>query len=847
MAGLTVAETASNVVIFTGSWTTFLGSLSAWGSDQNPDTKKAVVASATALISATTALANTPGFTALSQVTGVVTIVSTMNDDIAVYNAATTVNDQNRAIAQLVNDTAGLGGGVATAVGSIATLAGKSALAEIMESVATRATELGAIAVAVQVGTDIGQWFNSTYLPGLNKFLGLDTTKQDEDMLLNMSGPNGGAEIIMAGQVGDVLVGSPFQYSETGALPGEVQVAETSSDSTYISGQDVLLDSDNSDISLNGVVNGQVNGSGNNYFISTSAGNTAMLSGGNNTLSISGSAGGSAIILTSTGGTADSLNLDGASDATIILGDSGVSVDISGTDSNVNVSMADGGVLIGVAGNNITLNGDNLVFDANEGGYTLTGDDNKINLAAGVSVTVDAGSGDVVTNTKSGENFSLSTASLGPYEYDDPIISNGTTGFLVGSSNLLDQDTFTANSDGTTTIQLSADGGYETETMNVNSSGQATTSYLYLGGVLNTYATYTYGGGILVGENVYYADGRFLETEQLNPGGTLLSATQYDEAGNVTAEFWGTPNSETQVDISEGVVEDSTVFTDDGATTNSVSYDGSGQEYGANSINLQTGSDIAWLASAGDAYAREESIAGIVAPSGAEAYTQDTLFDSSTGEVTQSTIYGEFDASGVATTKEILTSDGGLYFSEDDTYNYQTGQLIDSVTYDSMSGQIIAYTGSVPSGSAVATSGYVDQTTSVFSGEPEGGAVSVASADLTQSDFVKSTVIAEGEGFDLGGEPEEAKAFQNFRHASTSVVLAPVGDDLASDSQFSKLNDLLLLGHQRANDNSYANGITDRADLLLQMMAVNTSSSSSATHFIDHESEYSVLHFSVHH
>lgn len=726
MSGIIAVESAADVGSAALAWSGFLQQLAAFQQGK-ASTDDLVLAGAAFVASAQQVLHSSTLGTALGQSVGFVTSLAALQSDIQAYNTASDADDtagMNEAVAGLVSDAAGVGGGLAGAIGTYGALIGEKGLVEIAANLNAASVAVAAVATAVGTAYSAANWL-ANYLNDLSNALLNGAVQQSIEMWqLDISGDSGNVELMMAGQSGDSftqtpLGGSGFQYTESGTQPGSVQLAENgASDVEYASGTDIVTDITGFQVVLNTANNIEIDGSRN--LITVQGGSsTATIGGEENSVQVQSSASGSTLTFEGDGTATNTLDLQDATSTSVHLGDAaatGLNITSEGNSSVSVDAVATGASISATTSGILALTATGMTLNLEAGQFQLAGSGDTVNLSAGVSVTVNAGSNDVITSTKTGKSFSLSTGPFGIFKLDAPIISTGTGEILESSGNYAsDPVTFTGNADGSMTIETSTYGGYVTTKMDVNPDGQPVDSYLYENGALNSYSIYADTNGTLSGRNDYDAAGDLLESSVLNPDGSMASAISYDSAGVVTGEAWATATGETQVNLSGGIVVGTMVIAYDGPLTGVTDYDAFGNEEVEESINTQSNAAVIWSFNGGAANASEEETEGVVSP-GVEALTQDTLFNSDTGQVTQSIIYSGFNTSGIASTKEVLTSNGGQYFADADTYNAQTGQLIGSATYDSGTGEITGYTGSVTPSAAVATGGYLDQGASIRMG-----------------------------------------------------------------------------------------------------------------------------------
>ncbi|WP_156126629.1 S-layer family protein [Burkholderia sp. 9120] len=450
MSGLIVSETTLNVTSLVNSWINYLNACTQLKND--PDSvsaQQAVIGSAANLASAVKALSGNPILSAaLSTVGGLTNITN----DVAAYQNAVAQNQsasvQNAALASVANDAAGIGGGAATAIAAAAQGLGDGALAEEMAVIASRANAFGILIGVVPVLDNAGSWFNNTFLPGFNKWIGNVPASQDGDMLTPMNGPDGNPAIIMAGTPGDTIAttslgGGAFQYSEVtnqGAVTSSVTLAQNgATDVEYISGQGVNSDVRGFQVNLAASSSATVNGgsdqvflgansslttSGSGFSVNTSSNNT--ITGIGDQINIAGNlAAGQSAGVTTVIGNSSTINA-GTAGVVALIGQNDLINGISDQvylSAGTSVSTGSSGLIFNTSTNNtITaisdqINvGSNLVAGQSAGVTTVIGDSSTINAGTQNTLAV-VGQNDLINGISDqvylGAGTSISTGSAG--------------------------------------------------------------------------------------------------------------------------------------------------------------------------------------------------------------------------------------------------------------------------------------------------------------------------------------------------------------------------------------------------------------------------------------------------
>jgi hypothetical protein len=507
MSGLVISETALNVTSLVTSWVNYLNACTQF--KNNPDSgnaKQAVIGNAQALAGAVKALSGNPllsaGLGSIGGLTNITIDVQSYQDALRRQN----VDDQMAAFTAVTNDAAGIGGGAATAIAAAASGLGDSALATQMGVIASRANEFGVAVGIVGVVNDIGTWFNTTFLPGFNKWTGNVPASQDGDMLTPMNGPDGNPAIIMAGTPGDTVTSTPlggtaFQYTEVnsqGVATSTVTLARNgATDVEYISGQDVHSDTNGFQVSvaadsgatLNGAGNGislrqnaQANVNGNNNYVTAMDGDSISLTGLQNIINASngyiyGQAGD-----TFTVNGSGNLVTNGGNSTTTVQGDSntlayigaGSAVTINGQNNSVDAS---GITAMGATGSSFGLNGANDVISNGNNSATFINGDNDTLVWAGANSSIRlVGTGNTLDTSSNyiygqdGDGFTVNGSGN--------VITNGgnSTTTVNGSNNVLayggpNSSIFAQGKDNTFDTSGSFIYGQANDTYTVNGSG----------------------------------------------------------------------------------------------------------------------------------------------------------------------------------------------------------------------------------------------------------------------------------------------------------------------------------------------------------------------------------------
>ena len=214
MSEIVNVQTTANVSAFGAAWanfgTTFANYLQ--GSASQTD----VINAAGSLVSAATALSRLPGMSAIANLTGFASGISSFHSDFKAYQDAVVANnsaEQTQAMLGVVADVAGIT--VPTAAG-VAVVAPPTAPA--MAIVGAGATTIGTIATMAQLG-DAATNALTEYLQELDNALMKGIIEQNQEFQINLNDPSG-TNIFMPGQASNSLLGAPtggsnsFQLTE---------------------------------------------------------------------------------------------------------------------------------------------------------------------------------------------------------------------------------------------------------------------------------------------------------------------------------------------------------------------------------------------------------------------------------------------------------------------------------------------------------------------------------------------------------------------------------------------------------------------------------------------------------
>jgi hypothetical protein len=425
MSGINVVQTGKDVGAFFNSWMTYLNAAHQYKNNPNDSAAQSGLNSAAlGLSSAISTLGKNP---TLASTLGTLAGVTDIQNQVAAYQAAVAAgrpNAQTAALSSIAGDSASIAGTTATAIGALATQAGNSELASLMGEVAEHANDFGLAVGTVGTAVDVGNWFNSTFLPGFNQWIGNTPPQLDGDMLLNMNDPGGNSVIIMPGQTGDTLADTPLsggalQYTESnpqGTVTSTVQLAYNGSvDDLIVTGAGVVADVGGFQINLANSTSMTVSGSKDN--IQESAGDYLVANGGGNT--ISGAAGAQTFI-TGTNGVFDTVNVNGEQSGgktangqpTGILFSTNAQANINGSNNGINDAAGDsvgvygGGNTINAAVGALTIvgntNGNFDLVNANGvqfGGFAANGQGTGIGISANSQANVVGNSNGVNVNT----------------------------------------------------------------------------------------------------------------------------------------------------------------------------------------------------------------------------------------------------------------------------------------------------------------------------------------------------------------------------------------------------------------------------------------------------------------
>jgi hypothetical protein len=200
MAGIVVAQTSPGVVGVIGAWVGFLQTTNSTSSTQTQ------IATSIGNLAATVTAAVSSGGAAgaFANVTGLASAATNLTTDYNNYSLAVTNNDQpgqDQYFQDMINDAVPVGGGIASAVQSVANLLGytDTALAEIAGTIGEATNALGTAAGLAQLAigaanglADYLQQLENGIMNGVN-----DAIQQDDQIQLPMNDPSGDGEIVM--------------------------------------------------------------------------------------------------------------------------------------------------------------------------------------------------------------------------------------------------------------------------------------------------------------------------------------------------------------------------------------------------------------------------------------------------------------------------------------------------------------------------------------------------------------------------------------------------------------------------------------------------------------------------
>lgn len=186
MSEIVNVQTTANVSAFGAAWlnfgTTFANYLKGTASQAD------VINAAGSLVSAATALSKLPGMSAIANISGFTSGISSFESDSYAYKQAVLNEnsaEQTQAMLGMVSDVAGITGATAAGVAVVA-----PPTAPAMAIVGTGATVIGAIATTVQQG-DAAMNALTEYLQELDNALMKGAIQDIQDFQINLNGPSG--------------------------------------------------------------------------------------------------------------------------------------------------------------------------------------------------------------------------------------------------------------------------------------------------------------------------------------------------------------------------------------------------------------------------------------------------------------------------------------------------------------------------------------------------------------------------------------------------------------------------------------------------------------------------------
>jgi hypothetical protein len=535
-----IIQTGKDVGAFFNSWVTYVNAAGDYRSDPNSsDAQQGLIAAAQALSGAVATLGKSP---TLASALGTVAGITDMPVQLNKYDDALRgglINEQNAALSSIAGDAASIAGTAATAIGALATQTGNSELGSLMGEIAEHANDFALAVGTVGTAVDVGNWFNSAFLPAFNKWIGNAPPQLDEDMLLNLNDPSGDSEIITPGQAGDTLTetklsGNAFQYTESnpqGSVTSTAQLAYNgSADDLVVNGVGVVADVGGFQISLANGSGATVNGNNNVCTAANSA--NLLVNGTNNNI---------------TAGSNANLSTTGSQNATTVTG-TGTTVNDSGTSDSVALNGnndtatsygANSTITSSASGDNANLNGISNTGNAYGTGSNVNADGSgdKVNLVGNNDTSTAWGTNDTLQSTGSGEQLYLqsnnntgttygSSSTISSWGSSDNANLNGTgdTGYAYGTGSNVNAD---SSSD-----QVNLVGNNDTTTAwgtNDTLQGTGSGEQIYLQSNNNTGTTYGSSSTIA----------SWGSSDNANLNGTGDTGYAYGTGSNVNADSSG--------------------------------------------------------------------------------------------------------------------------------------------------------------------------------------------------------------------------------------------------------------------------------------------------------------------
>ncbi|MFL9889229.1 hypothetical protein PQR66_39870 [Paraburkholderia agricolaris] len=429
---------------------------------------------------------------------------------------------------------------------------------------------IAAVATVAGTASSAANWLTN-YLNALGNALLNGAVQQSIEMWqLDISGDDGNVELMMAGQSGDSfaqtpLSGSSFEYTESGAQPGSVQLAENGASVVeYANGTDIVTDITGFQVVLNTANNIEIDGSKN--FITVQGGSsTATISGEENSVQVQSSASGSTLTLTGAGVATNTLDLQSVSGLSVHLGDAAATglTDTSEENSSVSVdAVATGASISATTSGILALTATGLTVNLGAGQFQLAGSEDTANLGAGASLLLSGGYDGVASSAVGGTYISIS-------EYPGaPGLETLTTsnGVIFGVVTPEAPDTISAGSDGSLTISQSVNGTVSTSTT-FDASGNRTVVGYYTDGTVSRREVFN-SAGVETNSASYYGDGQVHLYDILDGTGGYVEAKFDDGAAFAyQLDFKGDASFDT-VFYYEGTGQVSGIVTSIGSSSN---------------------------------------------------------------------------------------------------------------------------------------------------------------------------------------------------------------------------------------------------------------------------------------
>ncbi|WP_175198440.1 beta strand repeat-containing protein, partial [Paraburkholderia caffeinitolerans] len=565
MSGIEIVQTGKDIGAFFNSWITYVNSAQQYNANPNDSAaKQGLISSANALSSAIATVGKNQLF---ASTLGTLAGVGDMPIQVSAYQTAVAtgkINDQTAALSSIAGDAASIAGTAATTVGAWAKLTQNSGLADLMGEVAEHANDFALAVGAVGTAVDVGNWFNSTFLPGFNKWIGNTPQQLDEDMLLNLNDSSGNLEIIMPGQSGDSLTETPlsgnaFQYVEANSGGSQVSSVVLAMNGTTvtetISGQGIVSDVSNFQINLNAnasaTIDGSadtanVNGSGSIISIGGNGQNATtanddhvnFASGVSGTVNLSANSraeiNGNGITVNAAGN--DTTGVYGTGDIVNFVSNTGSLLDLYTANSSTAVNGAGNAIGIFAAGDNVTASGETITVNSGFGATVAGGNDTIQLSGSGDTLVLSGGSGYTV---RGGLNDTISV--YGP-QTDNISMTSGSELFYTQAGVKTADELFSAGVE-TDYLGFSSAGvetydekfntaGQETDYDLLASNGQITQDEQFNVSTGKEVDALNYTNGVKTDEVYYNSGGVEANDEFFNSTGIETSNIQFDATGH---------------------------------------------------------------------------------------------------------------------------------------------------------------------------------------------------------------------------------------------------------------------------------------------------------------------------